>query len=124
MRAIVICLIIAIASLSIAFSPIDTAWILQDTYVGSGNLLLQAANETVANVTTPGNVTTVTTTLTVTFTYTPEPITITRPPTGSEIGVWIAGGIVIGLFIGAGIGYAIFAQGVTVKREKRRGPKR
>ena len=121
-RDILVVLFISIISIYAIYSEYyrDTLSIYNSG--DGGDILFQVANETlvIGNVSAPENIT-VTTTLTVTFTYTPEPITITRPPTGSEIGMWIAGGVLIGVFIGAGVGYAIFAQGVTVKREKRRG---
>ena len=43
---------------------------------------------------------------------------VTRPPSSTEIASWISGGVITGILIGLSVGYAIFAKGVSIKRQQ------
>jgi len=46
---------------------------------------------------------------------------ITRPPTSMEIARWLSGGVIAGILVGLSIGYAVFARGVSIKRQQPSG---
>ncbi len=62
------------------------------------------------------NVTNNITTVTVVSYITLPPVT--RPPSSTEIASWISGGIITGILIGLSVGYAIFAKGVSIRKQQ------
>lgn len=76
-----------------------------------------AVNITGTNTTTAvENVTANMTTITVVSYITLPPVT--RPPSNTEIAGWISGGVVTGILIGLSVGYAVFAKGVSIRRQQ------
>lgn len=80
-----------------------------------------ATNITSTNTTSlpPENVTANVTTVTVVSYITLPPVT--RPPSNTEIASWISGGVITGILIGLSVGYAIFAKGVSIRRQQTSG---
>ncbi len=77
----------------------------------------EAVNMTNTNTTTIAeNVTANMTTITVVSYITLPPVT--RPPSNAEIASWISGGVITGILIGLSVGYAVFAKGVSIKRQQ------
>ncbi|MEM2301142.1 MAG: hypothetical protein QXR14_02905 [Sulfolobales archaeon] len=95
-------------------------------------------NTSVASNDTANNATAITTNVTDTTTEATEPLVeevisnittvtvvsyitlppVTRPPSSTEIASWISGGVITGILIGLSVGYAIFAKGVSIKRQQ------
>ena len=95
----------------------------------AGNETTTATTETTTNVTAtnttnatappPEEVTAGVTTVTVVSYITLPPVT--RPPSNMEIASWISGGAITGILIGLSLGYAIFAKGVSIKKQQSGG---
>jgi len=78
------------------------------------------ANITATNTTAvAGDITSNITTVTVVSYITLPPVT--RPPTNIEIAKWLSGGVIAGILVGLSIGYAVFAGGVSIKRQQPSG---
>ncbi len=99
------------------------------TATNIGNVTAATTTETITNVTmvtnttvnttsplAEENVTSNITTVTVVSYITLPPVT--RPPSNTEIASWISGGVITGILIGLSVGYAIFAKGVSIKRQQ------